>query len=122
MNPEDLKKRIASAREDSADPEADWSNDGGMGFGLTAGAKFVSAVIVGGGLGWLIDRWLGTAPVGMLILMVLCFVGAIANVWMSMSKAVALAEAAAARKANPPGGAPDRVGSRDMEESDGKSS
>ncbi len=62
-----------------------------MSFGLRAGAQFVSAVLLGGGLGWAIDRWLGTKPFGMLILMVLMFIAAMANVWRTMSKAVDIA-------------------------------
>jgi F0F1-type ATP synthase assembly protein I len=66
-----------------------------MNFGLRAGSQFVSAVVLGGGLGWAIDRWLGTKPFAMLILMVLMFIAAMANVWRSMSKAVDVATEAA---------------------------
>ncbi len=62
-----------------------------MRFGLSAGGQFVSGAVLGGVLGWLLDRWLGTAPYGMLILMALCFIAAMANVWRSMSKAVSVA-------------------------------
>jgi ATP synthase protein I len=34
----------------------------------------VSALVAGGGLGWLIDRWFGTAPFGLLILLLAGFV------------------------------------------------
>ena len=77
----------------------------------------MSAVVLGGGLGWAIDRWLGTKPFAMLILMVLMFIAAMANVWRSMSKAVDVAtEAALASEKT--AGARDRV----TEEIDGKSS
>jgi ATP synthase protein I len=62
-----------------------------MSFGLRAGAQFMSAVLLGGGIGWALDRWFGTAPYGMLILMVLCFIAAMASVWRSMSRAVTVA-------------------------------
>jgi ATP synthase protein I len=98
MNPNDLENRIAQARA-RADRHGPASSDGGadpgiesaMSFGLRAGAQFVSAVLLGGGLGWAIDRWLGTKPFGMLILMVLMFIAAMANVWRTMSKAVDIA-------------------------------
>jgi len=62
-----------------------------MRFGLSAGGQFVSGTVLGGVAGWALDRWLGTAPYGMLILMALCFIAAMANVWRSMSKAVSVA-------------------------------
>ena len=124
MKPDNLEDRIAKARaagERHSPHSADGGDDPGiesaMSFGMRAGAQFVSAVLLGGGLGWAIDRWLGTRPFGMLILMVLMFIAAMANVWRSMSKAVDVATetALAAEKAAAAG---DRV----TEENDGKSS
>ena len=129
MNPEnpegnDLEDRIAKARAagERHRPSQDYdANDPGiesaMSFGMRAGAQFVSAVLLGGGLGWAIDRWLGTRPFGMLILMVLMFIAAMANVWRSMSKAVDVATetALAAEKT---AAAADKV----TKETDGKSS
>jgi len=125
-NPEgnDLEDRIAKARAagERHRPSQDYdANDPGiesaMSFGMRAGAQFVSAVLLGGGLGWAIDRWLGTRPFGMLILMVLMFIAAMANVWRSMSKAVDVATetALAAEKT---AAAADKV----TKETDGKSS
>lgn len=101
MSPNDLDDRIARARATSERPSA--SADGGadpgvgqaLGFGLSAGAQLVSAVVLGGGLGWLIDRWLGTRPFAMLILMALMFVAAVMNVWRTMSRAADVATEAA---------------------------
>ena len=124
MKPDDLEDRIAKARaagerHGSAAPDdgTDPGVESAMSFGLRAGSQFVSAVVVGGGLGWAIDRWLGTRPFAMLILMVLMFIAAMANVWRSMSKAVDVATetALAAEKA-----AGD--GDKATEEIDGKSS
>ncbi|MDB5397450.1 MAG: synthase assembly protein [Rhodospirillales bacterium] len=140
MNPENpdadrvaangLDDRIAKARA-SGERHRPSLDDGGddpgiesaMSFGMRAGAQFVSAVVLGGGLGWAIDRWLGTRPFGMLILMVLSFIAAMANVWRSMSKAVDVATetALAAEKS----GAAEKSaasGDRVTEEIDGKSS
>jgi ATP synthase protein I len=102
VKPEDLENRIAQARAQT-ERHASASSQGGadpgiesaMSFGLRAGSQFVAAVLLGGGLGWAIDRWLGTRPFGMLVLMVLMFVAAMANVWRSMSKAVDAATDAA---------------------------
>ena len=107
MKPDDLqandlegriaKARAAGERHGSAAPSGgeDPGIESAMSFGLRAGSQFVSAVVLGGGLGWAIDRWLGTKPFAMLILMVLMFIAAMANVWRSMSKAVDVATEAA---------------------------
>jgi ATP synthase protein I len=130
MSPSDFDDRIAKARASSehrksasAEGDDDPGIEGAMSFGMRAGAQFVSAVVLGGGLGWAIDRWLGTRPFAMLILMVLMFVAAMANVWRSMSKAVDVATetALAAEKL----GAAEKstaAGDRVTEEIDGKSS
>ncbi len=55
-----------------------------MGIGLRVGVELVSAMIVGVGIGWFLDRWLHTSPL-MLILFVLLGGGAgVANVWRLM--------------------------------------
>ena len=40
----------------------------GVGIGLRIGIEFVVAVVVATGLGWAIDRWLGTRPWGTIML------------------------------------------------------
>ena len=40
----------------------------GIGFGLRIGFELVVAIGVATGLGWAIDRWLGTRPWGMVVL------------------------------------------------------
>jgi ATP synthase protein I len=81
MGSDDLEERIAKARalierngsvrEASA---SDAESKRSMGVGLRVGSQFVSAIVAGGTLGWLADRWLGTAPFGLLILLLLGFV------------------------------------------------
>jgi ATP synthase protein I len=113
------KARAAGERHGSAAPSGgeDPGIESAMGFGLRAGSQFVSAVVLGGGLGWAIDRWLGTKPFAMLILMVLMFIAAMANVWRSMSKAVDVATEAALASEKAA-----TAGDRATEEIDGKSS
>ena len=43
-------------------------NQNAMALGLRIGIELVVAVVVGAGLGWAIDRWLGTQPWGMIVL------------------------------------------------------
>jgi ATP synthase protein I len=124
MKPDDLEDRIAKARAAGerhypAGPGGDGDPGFGsaMSFGLRAGGQFVSAVVVGGVLGWAIDRWLGTKPFAMLILMVLMFIAAMTNVWRTMSKAVDVATETALAAERAAGD-----GDRATEENDGKSS
>jgi len=49
-----------------------------MSAGLSVFSEFVAAVIVGAGLGWLIDRWTGARPWGLVIFLGL---GAAAGFW-----------------------------------------
>ncbi|MBF0142704.1 MAG: AtpZ/AtpI family protein [Magnetococcales bacterium] len=43
-------------------PEGESSPGAGLGFAMRLGSEMVSAVLVGLGLGYLLDQWLGTGP------------------------------------------------------------
>ncbi len=49
-----------------------------MSLGLRAGSEFVSAVILGLGIGWVLDRALGTKPA---FLIVFFLIGVVAGIW-----------------------------------------
>lgn len=51
-----------------------------MARGFRLSTELVGGVIVGGGLGWLIDRWLGTTPWFLMGLVLLGFAGGTLNV------------------------------------------
>jgi ATP synthase protein I len=57
----------------------------GLGLGFRIGIELVVAVVVATGLGWAIDRWLGTRPWGMIVLF---FLGVAAGM-LSVYRAVA---------------------------------
>ena len=50
----------------------------GRGFRLSS--EMVGGVLVGAGLGWLLDRWLGTSPWGLIVFLLLGFAAGILNV------------------------------------------
>ncbi|MCY1664512.1 AtpZ/AtpI family protein [Rhizobium sp. SL86] len=52
----------------------------GMALGLKISSEFIAAVAVGAMLGYLIDRFVGTAPWGMIVFLLLGFCAAILNV------------------------------------------
>ena len=49
-----------------------------MSLAMRAGSEFVSAIVVGAGIGWVLDRLFGTKP---LFLIVFFFIGVAAGVW-----------------------------------------
>ncbi|WP_367614580.1 AtpZ/AtpI family protein [Teichococcus coralli] len=68
---DDFNERLRKARHrqglDQNARGADGEGQGGLPasalrIGLRAGVEVVSALIAGAGIGWLIDRWLGTFP------------------------------------------------------------
>jgi ATP synthase protein I len=61
-------------------PTADPS---GFARGFRLSAELVVGVLVGAGLGWLLDRWLGTLPWGMFVFALLGFTAGVMNVMRS---------------------------------------
>lgn len=53
---------------------------GAMGMGLRVVSELVAGVVVGGGLGYLLDKWLHTKPVFLALFVVLGIVGGFWNV------------------------------------------
>lgn len=59
---------------------------GGMGLGFRIATELVAAFAVGGGIGYLLDRWLGTAPWLMVMFLLLGAVAGTLNVYRVMLK------------------------------------
>jgi len=81
----DLASRIASAKRERDVEDNRASKDAspemsGLARGLRIGTEFVAAILVGAGIGYLIDLGLGTSPWGLLILLVMGFAAGILNV------------------------------------------
>ena len=51
------------------------------GFAFRIGVELVVALAVGGGIGWLLDHWLGTLPLFLLVFFVLGAVAGLLNVF-----------------------------------------
>lgn len=64
------------------------ATDSALGKGLDF--AFTLAVFVG--LGWLLDRWLGTMPIFMIVLSVMSVVGLTARTWMRYEEAMQVQE------------------------------
>ncbi len=81
----DLEARIARARgrssaETGAAPVRAQNTSGALTLGWRLGSEFVAAIIVGAGLGYLLDMFLPTRPWGMIVLLLLGFAAGILNV------------------------------------------
>lgn len=48
--------------------------------GLRLSSELVAGVLVGAGIGWLLDRWLGISPWGLIVFLLLGFAAGILNV------------------------------------------
>src|ERR1700733_6362780 len=76
--------QVRSARRTSESPEADRSaTASGYAKGFRLSSELVAGVVVGAGLGWLIDRWVGTSPWGLMIFLLLGFAAGVLNVMRS---------------------------------------
>ena len=78
IDPSDLDRRLAEARAREAKPTA--SDASAESRGWAAGIEFIGCVLIGGFLGWLIDRYAGTAPWAMIGLLLLGFAAGLRSV------------------------------------------
>src|SRR5579862_8489712 len=51
--------------------------------GFRLSSELVAGVVVGAGIGWLLDRWLGISPWGLIVFLLLGFVAGVLNVMRS---------------------------------------
>ncbi len=52
-----------------------------IGVGVRVGVELVSALVVAVAIGWLLDRWLHTLPLFLIVFIVLGGAAGVANVW-----------------------------------------
>ena len=99
----DLSARITAESDEQAPPRAPVAGDQGSRYGMAfrLASEFVAAVLVGAGLGWLLDRLAGTSPFGLIILLLLGFGAGILNMARA-SQRLANSQAASPPPAGPP--------------------
>jgi ATP synthase protein I len=51
--------------------------------GFRLSSELVAGVVVGAGIGWLLDRWLGVSPWGLIVFLLLGFAAGVLNVMRS---------------------------------------
>lgn len=87
---DELEARIRKAREGQAGSNGQASPNGripqgSLGWALRIGIDLVAAMVVSVGGGLLFDRWLGTAPWGLIVMFLLGAAAGILNVYRSVS-------------------------------------
>lgn len=86
---EELNARLRKARKEADDaagrsrPKADMRS--GLAFAMRLGVELVATLIVGGGIGLLLDRWLGTTPWLMLVFFILGAAAGMLNIYRVMT-------------------------------------
>ena len=80
----------AQATHEASRPQSENAEDQGLlqvalGLGMRFGIEMVVALGVGFGIGWAIDRFLGTRPWGMVVFLVLGAAAGIVNVWRALT-------------------------------------
>lgn len=104
---DDFEARLAAARGRQADgretiSDAAARNTGQLGLGFRIAVELLAGVMVGVGMGLLLDRWLGTSPWLLLVFLTFGFAAGVTN----MLRAVRVNERArdaARRGGEPPG-------------------
>jgi ATP synthase protein I len=83
----DLDDRLKKLRESGGTERRKRaaSPTSGIGFGMRVGVELLAALVVGGGIGWLLDRWLGTKPWLFLVFFILGFAAGLLNVYRLMT-------------------------------------
>ena len=80
----DLAARIRRAQETEKVGQASQGNAArdmtGLSRGLRLGSEFIAAILVGAGIGWLLDSWLKTGPWLLLVFLMVGFAAGVLNV------------------------------------------
>lgn len=88
---QDLAARIARAQGErkvrAEQAQASAAKDmTGFSRGLRLGSEFIAAVLVGAGIGYLLDLWLGTSPWILLVMVLIGFAAGVLNVTRSAAE------------------------------------
>jgi ATP synthase protein I len=77
-----LGERLGHAEGRRAEKSSDRSSANASGYarGFRLSTELVAGVLVGAALGWLLDRWLGISPWGLIVFLLLGFAAGVLNV------------------------------------------
>lgn len=66
-----------------AEAKVNRSSTAGMAQAMKLSSEFIAGIVAGGMIGWLLDQWLGTMPLGLIVFIMLGFGAGILNVLRS---------------------------------------
>ena len=73
-------ERTSASRSSDGFSSRSATDHSGFARGFRLSSELVAGVLVGAGMGWLIDRWLGSLPWGVFVLALLGFTAGVLNV------------------------------------------
>lgn len=73
-------KRASGRQEETVARDSGRADASGIGQAMRLSTEFIAGILVGGGAGWALDKWLGTTPWGMIVLLMLGFGAGVMNV------------------------------------------
>jgi len=76
---ERLSQRLEEEKREQADQAAPAANTGNIALVFRFASEFVAGVLVGGLIGWGVDRLLGTSPIALIVFLLLGFAAALTN-------------------------------------------
>ena len=81
----DLKNRIQTAKITNT-PKPSYKKDSGAGFGFKISTEIIAALVVGVGIGLIVDKYLGTNPFGLIIFFIFGALAGFLNVYRVMRR------------------------------------
>ena len=83
---EDLNKKLERVKTAREGIELVKGPSAGMGYAFRLATEMAAALVVGVGIGWLVDAWLETSPWGLLVFLFVGFVAGILNAYRTAQR------------------------------------
>lgn len=81
----ELKDRIETAKSSNT-PITNKNKESGAGFGFKISTEIIAALVVGVGIGLIVDKYLGTKPFGLIIFFIFGALAGFLNVYRVMRR------------------------------------
>ena len=81
----ELKDRIETAKSTNT-PNSKKNKESGAGFGFKISTEIIAALVVGVGIGLIVDKYLGTKPFGLIIFFIFGALAGFLNVYRVMRR------------------------------------